>query len=70
MKNTSLLIFKILPMLLKNRVLLMGNTVEMVGGDMYFALSYLTIAKTTKNLTGVLHLKIRKPVFILPPRKK
>ena len=30
--NTSLLIFKILPLLMKYRILLMGNTVEMAGG--------------------------------------
>ena len=31
--NTGLLIFKILPMLMKHRILFIGNTVEMGGGD-------------------------------------
>ena len=32
-KYKSYLIFKILPMLMEYRILLMGNTVEMAGGD-------------------------------------
>ena len=36
----SYLIFKILPMLDENRILLMGNSVEMAGGDINFGKKY------------------------------
>ena len=36
----GLLIFKILPMLIEHRILRMGNTVEMAGGDIDSDLSY------------------------------
>ena len=38
----SCLIFKILPMLNENRILLMGNTVKMAGGVAYIDLDLVT----------------------------